>query len=215
MLAIACSAGSFWLAQPARPRRPAVRAASNTALNTDLLQCQRKVHHVRRVVHLAAEHQATRPRIDGGNGIGGRGFALLVHTTATSGNITITGTNNNNLQISGTTGLMLISVCANLANGITVCANMTGVTNTQRPVSPSIKGITISPNPNNGIFFINVDSFKASAAATLYDITGKEIAAYNLRKGENKIEKENLAAGTYVVKLAIDGTTESRQIIIK
>ena len=134
--------------------------------------------------------------------------------TASSGNITITGANNNFLQVSGTSGLPLTAVCTNLASGITVCANMTGATNTQRLAAPGIKGVTLSPNPNSGTFFITLESLKTEASATLYNLSGKEINSYPLKKGENKIENENLAAGTYIVKLVVDGKTESKQIII-
>ena len=81
--------------------------------------------------------------------------------------------------------------------------------------SEFIKGVTISPNPNSGIFFINVESFKTTASATLYDIEGKELNSYTLQKGENKIQKEGLATGTYLVKLNVDGQSETKQLIIK
>jgi hypothetical protein len=135
--------------------------------------------------------------------------------TASSGNVTITGINNNNLLISGTGGLVLTSVCANLASGITVCANLTGATNTQRLVTPGIKGVILSPNPNSGTFFITLESLKTEASATLYNLSGKEINSYPLKKGENKIENENLATGTYIVKLVVDVENESKLIMVK
>ena len=79
----------------------------------------------------------------------------------------------------------------------------------------TIDGITISPNPNTGNFSIKVDNFKETAVAVLTDITGKEIATYTLQIGENKILKEGLSKGTYLVVLKIDGKQEARQIIIK
>ncbi len=150
-------------------------------------------------------------------------FIVSTTYTATTGNITITGTNNNNLQVSGTTGLALTAVCANLASGITVCANLTGATNTQRPSSTASnsdtkgenKNVTITPNPNSGTFSIHVTDFNESASATLTDFSGNEIQKYNLRKGDNKIEKEGLTKGTYFVVLRIDGKQEARQVIIK
>ncbi len=143
--------------------------------------------------------------------------------TASTGNISITGLNNNNLLISGTTGLALTSVCANLASGITACANVTGATNTQRPSNTASnsdtevenKNVTITPNPNSGTFSIHLTDFNESASATLTDFSGNEIQTYRLRKGDNIIEKEGLKKGTYFVVLRIDGKQEARQIIVK
>lgn len=78
-----------------------------------------------------------------------------------------------------------------------------------------IEGVTIYPNPNNGIFFVKVDNFKTSAKAILTDNLGKEIATYILKKGDNKISNENIAKGTYTVVLQIDGKQEARQVIIR
>ncbi len=143
--------------------------------------------------------------------------------TATSGNITITGANNNNLQVSGTTGLALTTVCANLASGIIVCVNLTGATNTQRPSNTASnsdtkeesKNVKITPNPNSGTFSIHLTDFNDSASATLTDFSGNEIQMYTLRKGETIIEKEGLKKGTYFVVLRVDGQQEARQVIIK
>ena len=77
-----------------------------------------------------------------------------------------------------------------------------------------LKDIVIYPNPNTGNFFIKVPDFKQSASAKLFDKSGKELAIFNLKIGENNIQKEGIAKGTYFVVLDIDGTTEARQIII-
>ena len=158
----------------------------------------------------------------------GTGVALnqvFTTYTATIGNISITnigGGTNNVLGISGSGGLPITSVCANLqgpSGPIQVCASTLGSL-TQRQANPiktvtKIDGIIISPNPNSGTFFITVETIKESASATLYDITGKELSTHILKKGENKIEKEGLAKGTYIVSLLVDGKTEARKIIIK
>ena len=79
----------------------------------------------------------------------------------------------------------------------------------------TIDGITIYPNPNNGIFTIKLDKVRLLATATLNDATGREIATYILKKGDNKIEKEGLPSGVYAIVLEVDGKTETRQLIIK
>jgi Secretion system C-terminal sorting domain len=78
-----------------------------------------------------------------------------------------------------------------------------------------IEGITVYPNPTTGLFTIKLDKVRLLATATLNDATGKEIATYILKKGENKIEKEGLPSGIYSIILEVDGKTETRQLIIK
>ena len=46
-------------------------------------------------------------------------------------------------------------------------------------------------------------------------MTGKKISTYELTKGENKIKNKNLASGTYIVVIDIDGKQESQRVIIK
>lgn len=142
--------------------------------------------------------------------------------TVSSGNIAISsigGGTNNVLAISGSGGLPITGICANLAGGIQVCATSIG-TYTQRQSGTTnsgikLEGVTISPNPNSGNFIITLLDFKENASATLTDFSGNEIQTYQLRKGENKINKEELKKGTYFVILKIDGKQETRQIIIK
>ncbi len=42
------------------------------------------------------------------------------------------------------------------------------------------------------------------ASPFISDNTGKFISKYNLEKGENKIQNENLAKGTYTITLEIN-----------
>lgn len=78
-----------------------------------------------------------------------------------------------------------------------------------------IEGVTIYPNPNSGNFNISVADFKDTATATLYDYNGKKIKDFTLAIGENKIENDGLAQGTYIVVLTIDDQTDVKKILIK
>ncbi len=145
-----------------------------------------------------------------------------VNYTTSSGNIGISGSTNNILTISGSGGTPINQVCANYPGPIQVCATSFGsstlrqvVSNTINPVKEIIETVTISPNPNSGIFNIKVTDFNNSATAILNDFSGNEIQSFTLRRGDNKIEKEGLAKGTYFIVLKVDGKQESRQIVIK
>ena len=101
----------------------------------------------------------------------------------------------------------------------TIISAVKGSHGLTRHANPNVKNgserVTIYPNPNDGNFSIQLDTFKETATATLTDITGKKLGTYNLTKGENKIKTKNLSSGTYIVILQVDGKTESRQLIVK
>ena len=139
--------------------------------------------------------------------------------TGSIGNIGISGSTNNILTISGSGGTPITQVCANYPGGIIVCASSFGTSTLRQAIINSvnevIENVTISPNPNSGNFNIKVTDFSKSATAILTDFSGSEIQTFILRKGDNKIEKEGLAKGTYFIVLKVDGKQETRQIVIK
>lgn len=132
----------------------------------------------------------------------------------------------NLLQLKGN-GTAPAGVYVIITNGSGSCttkvdAVMTGTTHSaNRQIATiggtktEIEGITVYPNPTTGLFTIKLDKVKLLATATLNDATGKEIASYILKKGDNKIEQEGLSGGTYSIVLEVDGKTETRQLIIK
>ena len=125
----------------------------------------------------------------------------------------------NGITLCGTTAPT--SVCVDVTVGgctTRVCSASIGTHGLRPTISNNsdtiLDNVKIYPNPNKGNFVIKVTDFNSTATATIVDIAGKEIATYNLKKGENKIQNEGLAQGTFIVMLSIDGKTESRQIII-
>jgi hypothetical protein len=112
------------------------------------------------------------------------------------------------------------TVCANLIiNGVTynTCSSTVATgSHSLKAANPKvvIHDVIISPNPNSGNFNIRVLAYNRSASATLVDFSGNEIQTYQLRTGDNKIEKEGLK-GTYFLILKVDDKQETRQIIVK
>ncbi|WP_445454017.1 T9SS type A sorting domain-containing protein [Flavobacterium sp. 25HG05S-40] len=141
-----------------------------------------------------------------------------VNYTASSGNIGISGAQNNTLTISGSGGAPITQVCANYPGPIVVCATSFG-TSTLKQANPNPKNlrenIIIFPNPNDGNFDIQIKEVKESASATVTDMTGKKLGTYELTKGENKIKTKNLSSGTYIIVIDVDGKQESQRLIIK
>ncbi len=145
--------------------------------------------------------------------------------TSNTANVFITGPGNNTLLAYGT-GVPLTSVCANIVvgTGATACTTqlcaVVGArgfrqTNNTGTTTNNIDGISIYPNPNDGIFSIKLDEVKDFASAILVDPTGKEIVKFSLKKGENKIQKQGLPTGIYTVILVVDDKINSQRIIIK
>ncbi len=161
-------------------------------------------------------------------GFGGSAFAWYINGNFVPSptNTPTLNCNGSVLQLSGNNAIPT-SIYVLISNGPNTCvtkadANLTFATHSsnRQPVKTGgikdiIDEITIYPNPNNGIFTIKLDKVRLFATATLNDTTGKEIATYILKKGDNKIEQEGLASGTYSIILEVDGKTETRQIIIK
>ena len=143
----------------------------------------------------------------------------IVNNNVVTANGTTVSTVLNQLSLAGTLGAptsvgIIVSVggCQKRVFSPTVGtkgAARLSITNTP------IKEIVIAPNPNNGNFTINAVDFKESATAILYDINGRVITTIVLHKGENKVEKQGLTKGTYIVSFLVDGRTEARKIIIE
>lgn len=126
----------------------------------------------------------------------------------------------NTLTLCGSTAPT--SVCANVATSgcnIRTCAPVVGThgarTGNSSAEDTSLENISIYPNPSNGNFFIKLNDFRNSANAVITNSSGKHVGTYTLQKGENKIESEGIAKGTYIIILTVDGKKENRQIIIK
>lgn len=145
--------------------------------------------------------------------------------TTNTANVFITGPGNNTLLAYGT-GAALTSVCANIVVGTGATACTTQVcavvgnrgfrqSNNSGTTKSSIEGISIFPNPSDGLFSIKLENVLEFASAILIDPSGKEVAKFNLKMGENKIQKQGLASGAYNVLLIVDNKINSQQIIIK
>jgi hypothetical protein len=75
--------------------------------------------------------------------------------------------------------------------------------------------ILISPNPNMGIFHVGVARDFRKGMLWMHDAQGRHVgSATRLRPGPNTIHQEELAPGTYQVRMEIDGSVELRSVVI-
>lgn len=126
----------------------------------------------------------------------------------------------------GGSGPAPTSVCAEVivsGNAQTVCATTLGTHSANRSAGDK-KDLyenemalesTIFPNPNNGEFVIRVNTLKNKGTATIIDASGKQVKSQTLKRGDNKIQLQNIVQGNYIVILEVDGKQEARKIIVK
>jgi len=68
-----------------------------------------------------------------------------------------------------------------------------------------IKDLDIIPNPNNGIFSIDIKQEIYNGEIRISDVIGRQISTQITEVGENKIELPNLLHGTYLIHILEDG----------
>jgi len=76
--------------------------------------------------------------------------------------------------------------------------------------------VFVSPNPATDFVNFSVDMPNSSAQLTVYDINGKAVFNTTVQTGQNQLNIEGLAQGTYVLKLTSDDTVlYTDKLIIK
>jgi hypothetical protein len=75
-------------------------------------------------------------------------------------------------------------------------------------------GITIYPNPSNGIFTVNSDS-KILEAVSIFDVFGKEIYRTIEKTQKLKIDISNLSKGTYLLRIESNGESFGQKIELR
>jgi hypothetical protein len=75
--------------------------------------------------------------------------------------------------------------------------------------------ITISPNPSTGSFQVHIARDFRTGMLLMYDEQGRRVGhTTRLVPGPNTIHQEELAPGTYQVRMEIDGSVELRSVVI-
>ena len=75
-------------------------------------------------------------------------------------------------------------------------------------------GISIYPNPSNGLFTIKSD-FEGSVTYEIIDIMGKQInKTEKLIKGENTIDASSFNKGLYLIKFELESGYYVEKLII-
>jgi hypothetical protein len=84
-----------------------------------------------------------------------------------------------------------------------------------QPVPAALTGISIYPNPSNGTFTVEIPELRNQASIEVSDVLGKTIEHRVLTTaGKSVLELRNAPAGTYLVKVNMDGGSFRQKIVI-
>ena len=81
-----------------------------------------------------------------------------------------------------------------------------------------LNGITVYPNPSNGVFNINIPSDSKNLRLEVTDISGKVVQEAFINKASNSIYKldlSKLSKGIYLMKVSDNNYSKSEKLIIK
>jgi hypothetical protein len=75
--------------------------------------------------------------------------------------------------------------------------------------------LVVSPNPNTGTFTLQVEASFITGTATLYDAKGASVGSMvKLNAGANELGSKELAPGTYLLSIELDGELQSKTVIV-
>jgi hypothetical protein len=77
-------------------------------------------------------------------------------------------------------------------------------------------GISIYPNPTEGLLNINVSNdFPGTADFILFDLTGKVIAGWNLSNGNNQVDLSGYQKGVYIIQIKTGEDIVKKPVMVK
>ena len=78
----------------------------------------------------------------------------------------------------------------------------------------STLGIMVFPNPSKGNFTVKLPDASSPATVSVSDVYGKEVFSGNLTKSETAISLDNVANGTYFIKVAQWGNVYREKVVV-
>ncbi len=82
---------------------------------------------------------------------------------------------------------------------------------------PVVNGISVSPNPNNGLFVVKIPGIATDISITVLDVTGRIIAEVQHSGGKDTevpFDLHKMAPGTYLLRAGVDGAMYYDKIVI-
>lgn len=96
--------------------------------------------------------------------------------------------------------------------------NMTVVNDNGAELTPAEQaesGVSVMPNPNDGVFILNLKQAFLQGSVQLLDVEGKQAAApQRLVSGNNQMRYSELKPGTYILRITLDGKVMTQRIVV-
>lgn len=121
----------------------------------------------------------------------------------------------NGLSANTTYDICIRSKCRGNRYSAWICDTFTTTGTTGIPKTTSDKVISIYPNPSNGTFNVSLNKGYATAAITVYDMTGRVVASKQMNTANETISIGNAAKGIYNVRVVMDNAVVNKRIVIK
>jgi hypothetical protein len=77
------------------------------------------------------------------------------------------------------------------------------------------KGVSISPNPSNGVFNININQYVGKVNIQVVDLNGREVftSKNELFNSEKAIDLKGVESGVYVLRISGEDLNYSQKIV--
>ncbi len=74
--------------------------------------------------------------------------------------------------------------------------------------------ITISPNPNNGIFIIDIEEV-SNAEVEIFDVFGKKVKSFVQNTSKSTVDLSKFGKGIYLISIIAEGKIVSKKVVIE
>ena len=76
--------------------------------------------------------------------------------------------------------------------------------------------ISVSPNPSNGVFTLGYSGNEVLTQATIFDVTGKQVARYDISNLQGNMElNTNLPSGFYILNVQSQNNQTTKKLIVR
>jgi hypothetical protein len=104
-----------------------------------------------------------------------------------------------------------------VGNSATCSATVTVTVNTSTITIDGLEEWKVFPNPNNGIFQLNLEVYNLNANSylTITDLFGRQIVQQPARNGNQRFDLSQAAPGVYLLQLHHNGSVQTERIMVQ
>jgi hypothetical protein len=127
------------------------------------------------------------------------------NTAATTSSISVSPSVTTVYTVTGTD----LNGCENMAvitQSVSACTGINGI-------NIAVGAVSVYPNPNNGMFTVNIPDFNSTTTITVVNVIGETVLKQNVTSEKTQINLNDLSNGIYLVKIDNNQTTQIYKII--